>query len=53
MQTIRQQKYCQYVDFFHYFWFIDSGNLFYSNFERNNYKALTLNIVHFTNLIHL
>ena len=23
--------------------------MFYSNFERKNYKALTFNIVHFTN----
>ena len=35
--------------FFYYTWFIDSENLFYSNFERKNYKGLTFNNVHSAN----
>ena len=35
--------------FFHYIWLVDSEHLFYSNFERKNYKTLTLDIAHFAN----
>ena len=34
---------------FHYIWFINSENLFYSYFKRNGEKVLTFNIVYFPN----
>ena len=35
--------------FFHYIWFIDSENLFYSLFQRKNDKVLTHHIAHCPN----
>ena len=47
MQTLKQSKYCWYLDFFHYICYIDSENLCFIHILKE--KILTFDIVCFFN----